>query len=305
MSGSNPGSPTGGATPPGNGGARGTPGPANQPPCYRNSSITRVRPFFRNLFNRDPTGRRWLPRLLRCATENRDYAKELALRPGRLLPELLLPRPYRDDCWEHHIDLENCFESPKLPPQRLLLWLINHPDALDRAGLGAAQGANTAHWRGLLLGQDAGGVQNAQEEARRRLNCSGCRGSMGWWWAFEGETVVDCYLETDRLIMFFEGKRLEQLSTRTTWMAIRNQLWRNLDAAANFAAATGKRYAVMLLAETCEPVGDFDASLPHLSPEERRFLQGHYLGCVTWPQACQATGIGYNQLHDTIEQAEP
>jgi hypothetical protein len=290
----------------GNDGAGGASHVGRVRPCSWNSSITRVRPFFRALFAADPTGRRWLPKLLSCATENQSYAAELAQMPGRLCPELLVTRSYPDDCWEHHIDLETSFESPKLPPERLLLWLINHPTVLDSAGLQATRGVEALHWRRLLLGQDRVAVQNAQVEARRRLNLSGVRGSMGQWWAFEGETVVDCFLETERMVVVFEGKRLEQLSNRTRWMAIRNQLWRSLDAAANVAAATGKRYAVMLLAEACEPVGFFEESMPHLDLEnDTSFLRGHYLGCVTWLQACRSTGINYNDLPKTIEDAEP
>jgi hypothetical protein len=32
-----------------------------------------------------------------------------------------------------------------------------------------------------------------------------------------------------------------------------------------------------------------DGSLPHLSPNERQELIGHFLGCITWREACEAT----------------
>jgi hypothetical protein len=310
MSTSSARNPQGGVPPDGNGGAAGEGPPLGGAPCTWNSSITRVRPFFRALFANDPTGQGWLPKLLRCATENQQYAAEIAAMPGQIFPEMLLPRAYRDDCWRNArgieaIELEACFESSKLPPERLLLWLINHPEGLDHAALPAGAVGEAAHWRGLLLGQDATGIETAKAEARRKLNQSGVSGAIGWWWAFEGPTEVDCCLETERLVVFFEGKRLENLSPRTRWMPIRNQLWRNLDAAANAAATMGKRYAVMLLAETCETVCGFDASLPHIGQEERDFLRGHYLGCVTWQEACQATGVGYDDLPETIGQAVP
>jgi hypothetical protein len=253
----------------------------------------------------DPTGQTWLPNLLRRATENTDYAEALARRPGTLFPLLLATRPYHDDCWGRQVDLEECFESPKTPSERLLLWVVNHPNALNGPIPGPADAGETAEWRRSLLGVGPHPIDDAQMEARRRLTECGANGSMGWWWAFEGKTVVDCYLETDRLILLFEGKRNEPISTRTEWMRVRNQVWRNLDVAANQATGSGKRYAVMLLGETCEPVYGFDESLPHLSADERQFLRGHFLGCVKWQDACAATGIDFGTLPDNIGEAQP
>ena len=108
------------------------------------------------------------------------------------------------------------------------------------------------------------------------------------------------------MILFVEGKRTEGLSPSTEWFPNRNQLWRNLDILSTVAAATGKRYGLLLLAEECRPVADFDESLPHLAPYERDFLRPHYLGCLTWRQACKATGvIDYEDLPKTIDDAEP
>jgi hypothetical protein len=57
----------------------------------------------------------------------------------------------------------------------------------------------------------------------------GPKGSARKWWAFEGITKVDCWLETDRLVLFVEGKRTETLSKFTAWFPARDQLTRNLD----------------------------------------------------------------------------
>jgi hypothetical protein len=39
-----------------------------------------------------------------------------------------------------------------------------------------------------------------------------------------GHTEVDCWLETERLLLFVEGKRSESLSASTHWYPKRNQL---------------------------------------------------------------------------------
>jgi hypothetical protein len=105
------------------------------------------------------------------------------------------------------------------------------------------------------------------------------------WWAFEGFTEVDCYLETDRFLLFVEGKRTEPLSESTVWYKGRNQLIRNLEVAEELAGT--KDYGVMLISEDPMPEpthAEVDTSLPHLSPEHRDELMKHFLGCRTWRQ---------------------
>src|SRR4051794_25731622 len=62
----------------------------------KNSSITRVRPVFQSLLDRDSTGRTWLPALLRLASRNPDRAEAMAVDCGTLIPELQRPRRFRD-----------------------------------------------------------------------------------------------------------------------------------------------------------------------------------------------------------------
>lgn len=127
----------------------------------------------------------------------------------------------------------------------------------------------------------------AQREALAALEQTGAKRSQGKWWAFEGTTSVDCYLETENLILLIEGKRTEPLSACVNWYPGRNQLVRNLEEAQELA--NDKPFAVLLIAEdNFDPLTPeiISISLPHFSSEERQTLMQHYLGCLTWRQVC-------------------
>jgi hypothetical protein len=125
----------------------------------------------------------------------------------------------------------------------------------------------------------------------------------GTWWAFEGATSVDCLLETNDFVLAIEGKRDEQLSTRTEWVKLRNQLARNLEIAENLSR--GRRYGALLIVERNEDLKQSEpASLakslkrdvPHYTDAERDFLMRHFIGSVTWADVCQATGLDFARL---------
>lgn len=123
------------------------------------------------------------------------------------------------------------------------------------------------------------------------------------WWAFEGHTEVDCWLETDRLLLFVEGKRTESLSASTHWYPERNQLVRNLEVVGELA--DGRRAGVLLVTE--EPVDDLTAeaialSAPHLDEAQRARLWDRYLGQATWRVLCDRLGVDYASLPTTIAE---
>jgi hypothetical protein len=124
------------------------------------------------------------------------------------------------------------------------------------------------------------------------------------WWTFEGWTSVDCWLETEHLVLFIEGKRTEPISAATSWFPARNQIVRNLEVAADYARARHKEFAVMLCAESDVALADdaFDVSLPHLAQAERNSLRSRYLGCVTWKRICDALCPGL-QLPTAVTDA--
>ena len=128
----------------------------------------------------------------------------------------------------------------------------------------------------------------AQKVAISELDRAGARGSGRKWWAFEGFTHTDCYLETDALLLIIEGKLTEVVSPSTRWYAERSQVWRNVEAAKELA--NGRAFGVIVAVERDEEAVLEDArrtrdvSLPHLSSEARDDVTRHLLGATTWAQ---------------------
>jgi hypothetical protein len=187
--------------------------------------------------------------------------------------------------------LPRCLEYRTPAPERLLLWLIEHAgrECMPRKGLSAAQ--REAGRRGDLFGVGGHLQRAASEEAVEQLVVNGSGRSKQQWWAFEGETSVDCFLETPSMVLLVEGKRTESISSSTDWFDKRNQIARNLEVAQSLAR--GRRYAVLLAAEQETAVGlsDIAAGLPHMNSSEQAFLAEHYLGCVTWKELCEAAKL--------------
>ena len=264
-----------------------------------NSSLTRVRPFFRELLKHDPTGAEWLPSLLALPHDLNEFARiDLLVSPGPLRPA-------------------NIEKEKRLPPPGAFLgWLIEHPEKMTWPKGGSAQfGPETQYWREKLMGrrdlsresfnQHTYIRQSDREEAikqgLRELSRKGPSGSTREWWAFEGYTSVDCFLETDKLRIYIEGKRTDVPSSSTEWYRNRNQLLRNLESAREDAGAVP--FVCIVIAEQRLPVIDNSLvlkSLPHLSDLQRKELMRNFLGSTTWVEACQATGVDYNSLPATV-----
>jgi hypothetical protein len=276
-----------------------------------NSSITRVRPVFQQLLKRDV--RDWLPVLLRLS--NKGYGKELSKNPGELLPELIEKRVYKDRVIARYgipeIKLEACFEYPLAPPNAFLRWLIEHPERMSwpchKDGRELQFRSITQKWRECLL-MRAGTKEyiESKETALAELLRFGVHRSRRKWWAFEGFTEADCYLETYHLILVIEGKRKEKTSEDISWYPERNQVIRNLEVVSEQAKAKRKEYAVMVCAQA-EDLGansleaNAEKGMPHLNSLERCAITDHYLGCVLWKDLCAATGIEFNDLPNLVE----
>jgi hypothetical protein len=275
-----------------------------------NSSITRVWPIFNYLLHRDPTGMTWLPDLLRLG-DHRNITCHHA--PGELLKDPStftrpIPRNMRGILGEHGCAalgrLRLAFEADFAPPKAFLSWLLQNPRSLiwpeSRPGVRMAYGKTTQAKREALIGGDV----DVRAEALNLLAIHGTEPSPRAWWAFEGWTNVDCWLETDRLILFIEGKRTEQISAATAWFPARNQIVRNIEVAAQYAEARAKEFAVMLCAESHLAMDDrsFNSSLPHLSASEQQKLRSRFLGCVTWSQVRDALCPEFT-LPNTVDEA--
>jgi hypothetical protein len=263
----------------------------------RNSSITRVRPFFGQLLARDRAGSDWLPALLSAA------GGHAVADLGVIDAALVACRPYKDRVLKASVWLPQCFEHSLAPTERLLEWCLRRPDQLTwplKAGKRETYGDKTMKWRRALKDDSLPGVAAAQEEGLRLLRENGVASSKKQWWAFEGFTEVDCLLRTPALTVLVEGKRTEDLSEQTSWLPGRNQLARNLEAAAR---ADGD--AVVILA-TEHPVGlDVEKLIadgcPHVTDAaERTAIAGCFLGQATWDQLCAATGVDKRSLPGAI-----
>lgn len=66
----------------------------------RNSSLTRVRPFFDQLITRDPTGEQWLEAIVEGGSSEADVGEEL----GALDQELLLGKHHKEPAWCEGLD---------------------------------------------------------------------------------------------------------------------------------------------------------------------------------------------------------
>ena len=272
----------------------------------RNSSITRVRPVFRQLFQKDRSGQKWLPVLLRLASRKLPYAEGLAANTGELLDDLFVKRKHPERELGKELELESCFEKSLPPPERFLEWLIRNPHLMKKP---------EGWWKGLSVGSkrrrrdlfEENGPEafdRIQKEALDELERVGASKSKSKWWAFEGFTEVDCYLETERLIILIEGKRTDVLSPATQWYPKRNQLARNLEVAE--AAAEGREFAVIVASEE-QPGLDsrkaLEDGLPHCGEAEREVFAGHYLGHILWKDLCRETGLDYASLPDKVKDA--
>lgn len=249
-----------------------------------NSSVTRVWPVFDCLFAQDSTGEAWLKSLLSLGSKISAWVpKDL----GPLLPDLArveksLPASVRRAVGPERAQriglIRNAFECDLPPSEIFLRWLIEHPQSLTWP-TPYVMGDQTERKRRELM---AGNLKTRAEGLAELALCGPSR-SQRKWWAFEGFTSVDCYLETQSLVLLIEGKRTEPVSAATIWYPRRNQLLRNLEVAK--AAAGGKKdYAVLLCSECPMSLTeeDWTMSYPHLSGPEIAELKRHYLGYVLW-----------------------
>ena len=271
--------------------------PVTQPSV--NSSITRVRPVFRHLLGKDPTGASWLSQVLRLSKSS-GLSATTRSEPGTLLPAVSEQRLYADPV-QGNIELERCFEFSVAPGRSFLRWLLENPDRMTwpvSKGYRKSYGATTQARREALTGLKGDSArQAAQASALRALDRHGPENSTRRWWAFEGFTEVDCCLETDKLVLLIEGKRTESLAESTAWYSGRNQLHRNLEAARDLAAR--REFGVFVIGEeeiSETAMGSSEVGLPHLNTAERVELMSHYLGTLTWSEVCEVTGVDYRSL---------
>jgi hypothetical protein len=191
------------------------------------------------------------------------------------------------------------YERTVAPPAAFLRWLLENPQRMqvsDRTTFGAKSPA-AQQWRARLFSGDPAAVGQAQAEGLNQLSKRlGSRGRNKWW-AFEGFSHVDCCLVTDACVLFVEDHGTEGISSSTRWFTGRSQLWRDVEAAQEFA---GAREFAMIVAVENEAAGtaalaDASTSLvgsyPHLDEGQRTELARHLIGFVTWAEVVTRFGL--------------
>jgi hypothetical protein len=193
-----------------------------------------------------------------------------------------------------------------------LEWLVlNVKTPADSSVLGTDE---TREWRERLLQREPKAIEEALRLVRTGLN----RG----WPIFEGPSQPDVYLETPDALIVIEGKRTEPgPTTTTTWMPVRHQMLRHIDAAwevrserlvygffvveGNGGAEGGVVPTPWESAATATVSADALAgSLPHRSVEERRAIASAFLGVTTWQAVCSALELEWSSLPDRIPETE-
>jgi hypothetical protein len=257
------------------------------------SSLTRVQPVFNALLGHSRDGQPWLARLLAAAPRAAQVlSAELLDQPGSLLPEV--SQTGRSGRFA-------CFEYPVAPSATLLAWCLRNPERLSwPRGRAGRFGPKTEQRRRRLLAGD----RDLQAEALAELEKHRAIGSRGKWWAFEGWTKVGCCLETEKLILFIEGKRSEPLSDKTSWLEGRNQLVRSLELVRELRP--GKSGLALLAVERRGPElseSQLARAAPHLGPSGPSLLLASYLGQMTWKEICRSVGLDFASLPCTVADA--
>lgn len=259
------------------------------------SSATRVVPIFDQLLARDRSGASWLNQIL---------ALPRLQGHGRPAPVLEEPRLLAHG-WGAH-------EKKLRAPLSLLEWLVlNVKTPADSPVLGTDE---TREWRERLLRREP----EAIEEALRLARTGPARG----WPVFEGPSQPDVYLETPDALIVIEGKRTEPSpTTSTTWMPVRHQMLRHIDAAwevrkerpvygffvvegdggVEDVAVPGRWEDAATATVATEALS---GSLPHRAADERRAIAAAFLGVTTWQAVCSALKIDWLSLPDRVPKAE-
>lgn len=237
------------------------------------SSKTRVQPVFDELFRQDKTGIKWVSRLVGLPT-----------CPGNVMTPSVPPAPLTRWGWGDA-------EIPLAAPLSLLQWLVSNA-VLNNKPAHLKTSALTQRKRNLLLKSDPATIVEAQRLLRQ---CDPLSGRLRKWYVLEGNTQPDVYLESEKFIVVIEGKRTESRPTvGTTWMPIRHQMLRHLDAAWEyrngrdvmgfFIVEEGGEFDLHAAVAATIRMDNLEKSLPHRRAVEREAISRCFLGGTTWQQ---------------------
>ena len=267
-----------------------------------NSSLTRVQPIFDELLDRWPNGDPWVGRLWDMAARTQQTPMALP-KPAGLDRVLASETPT-----DRAARMGTVYERTVAPPAAFLQWLLENPQRMqvrDPIHFGA-KSVEARRWRGKLFSGDRRLVSEAQNEGLNQLGKRLAQRGRNKWWAFEGFSHVDCCLITSQCVLFVDGKRTESVSPSTLWFQQRSQLWRNVEAAREFAGQ--KQFAVILAVENeaegttalANAVRSLEGSYPHLDGGQRTELSRHLIGFVTWPEVVARFELPRECLLDVV-----
>ena len=206
--------------------------------------------------------------------------------------------PTRDVDWDTMVIRfadENGRGEIALPPSASLLkWMIENygkSERLSKMPLGTNVSDKTLERRKELYARNA----NRIKEAINSINSGRRRG----WFALEGYTRPDVYIETNQFILLVEGKRTESnLTDSTTFFCNgRDQLIRHMDAALELA---GSRVVLgLIIYEEDAPYVPsisnemIEESLPHRTQTDRDRIRRGWLSPMTWQELGSRFDISY------------
>jgi hypothetical protein len=263
----------------------------------RDSSQTRVKPVFDELFARDPSGKRWLSKLLSLPGHDPARAPRAYDNLGTL----------EDAGWGN---AEKCLK----PPRVLLQWLVCCAERPRNGRIGSSP--TTIERREALL------ARNKLVIGEALALLSGPKLPASGWYILEGLSQPDVFLMTPEIVIVVEGKRTESgPTTETVWMPGRHQMLRHLDCAWEMRGSRsvlgffivegdGGREAVTVpplwieaARRTASEEEVLNTSLPHRTKEEQREIASCFLGATTWQAVCNELDLDWSKLPIRIDPA--
>lgn len=253
------------------------------------SSLTRVKPVFDQLIERDSLGLSWLESIFNNAEFGHPNQKEIKLK-----------KPIESYYWGKN-------ERAIPAPESLLVWLISN---LSSVAHKKPNGTSATSIKRQKLYE---GDEQTILEALELLMKSKIKSSKKWY-ILEGASQPDVYIETSDSIFIVEGKRTESSTTqKTVWMRNRDQILRHVDAAWDFR---GDRniYAILIVDGKPSQIPDkwikasksihsldiVKKSLPHRDPKTQLEIASCYRGVITWQRVCSLCNLEHNELPDEV-----
>lgn len=244
----------------------------------KNSTETRVTPFMRKLDGNIKEIKRFLKSLPGIKEEDLDFQSIEAIHYGS-----------NEKALQANYDL--------------LMWLVKHPDWMDSSKLKPSNmSADTYQKRISLFKGDAQTTKKALLYLTKAKDNHATTNRK--WYAFEGPSYPDIYIETDKSVFIGEAKRTEpKLTTNTTWLQHRDQLIRHFDS----VLSKGKRVKIFYVFEKSdfdknstqaqldryEDDGYIKESAPHRGKDFPTEFRKAYAGHVYWEDLANEFSIAF------------